>query len=60
LATPFGVSDDNRELYESAKFKFSLGGVNWSGRYAQPAQRLNALFRGPKYVALFKNAILRI
>jgi hypothetical protein len=38
----FRVSDDNRELYESAKFKFSLGGVNWSGRYAQPAQRLNA------------------
>jgi len=26
LATPFRISDDNREVYEIAKFKFSLGG----------------------------------
>jgi hypothetical protein len=39
LASPFRVSEDNRELYESAEFEFSLGGVKWSGRYAQSAAR---------------------
>lgn len=41
VAEPFRVSGDNRELYESARFKFTLGGIDWSGRYAQPAERLD-------------------
>jgi hypothetical protein len=39
VAKPFRVRTDNRELYEGVRFKFSLGGVSWVGRYAQPAER---------------------
>lgn len=35
----FTVHEDNHELRESAEFIFSLGGVNWAGRYGQPAAR---------------------
>jgi hypothetical protein len=38
---PFLVHEDHREIRESAEFTFSLGGVTWVGRYAQPAERLD-------------------
>jgi HAMP domain-containing protein len=41
VAEAFRVTGDNHELYESAKFRFSLGGATWLGRYAQPAERLD-------------------
>jgi hypothetical protein len=39
--TLFRVSADSHELYESATFTFTLGNVEWLGRYAQPAERLD-------------------
>ena len=33
------VHSDNRELDEGATFTFSLGGVDWSAKYGQPAER---------------------
>ena len=36
---PLRMSYHIRELYDGAEFRFSLGGVSWSGQYAQPAER---------------------
>jgi hypothetical protein len=36
---PFTTHEDHRDLYASAMFTFSLGGVDWSAKYAQPAER---------------------
>jgi hypothetical protein len=37
---PFTVPEDHRKVNERGRFRFSLGGVEWLGRYAQPAERL--------------------
>jgi hypothetical protein len=39
VKNPFTVYEDHRQLHTRATFTFFLGGVEWLGRYALPAQR---------------------
>jgi hypothetical protein len=41
VTKPFKVHTDNRELHESATFRFSLGRVRWTTQYGQLAERVD-------------------